>query len=74
MLLTLFYRWRGALYFLPAVLVGYSRIYVGSHWPSDVLVSAALGAGLALVTMAVFQAVVNRWPGMAAWLDAKPSR
>ena len=36
--------------------------YVGSHWPSDVLFSAFLGAGLALVTMAAFQLVVARWP------------
>lgn len=60
-LLTLFYRWRGALFFLIAGLVAYSRIYVGSHWPSDVLVSAILGAGVALLVMAGFQAAFSRF-------------
>ena len=60
-LLTLFYRWRGALFFLVAGLVAYSRVYVGSHWPSDVLVSAVLGSGLALLLMAGFQAVLARF-------------
>ena len=60
-LLALFYRRWGWLYFFPALLVAYSRIYVGSHWPTDVLISAFLGSGLALVTMAVFQTATTRW-------------
>jgi undecaprenyl-diphosphatase len=39
--LAVFYGWRGALFFLPATLVGLSRVATGSHWPSDVLLSAA---------------------------------
>ncbi|MGW4632658.1 phosphatase PAP2 family protein [Nocardia sp. NPDC004415] len=33
-----------------AAAVAYSRIHTGAHWPSDVLVGAAVGTGVALTT------------------------
>ena len=58
--LTLFYRRWGWLYFLPASLVAYSRVYVGAHWPSDVFVSVWLAVGLALLSMAALQWAVRK--------------
>jgi undecaprenyl-diphosphatase len=60
---TIFYRRWGWLAFLPAALVSYSRIYVGSHWPSDVLASCFLGAGIAVLLVSALDACWRRWGG-----------
>ena len=53
---TLFFR-RGWLMYIPAILVACSRVYVGSHWPSDVLVSAFIGTGVSLLVCAILEAI-----------------
>lgn len=58
---AVFYRRWGWLAFLPASLVAYSRIYVGSHWPLDVLVSCFLGAGISTLVMAAAETCWRRW-------------
>lgn len=65
---AIFFR-RGWLVYLPAILVAYSRVYVGSHWPSDVLVSAFIGTGIAFLVCAAMEALWRakggRWvPGL----------
>ena len=59
--LALFYRRRGWLAFGPASVVAYSRIYVGAHWPSDVLISMFLAVGLAVAGTAAVRWAARRF-------------
>ena len=41
--LTLAFGRRGAYAYIPAVLIAFSRCYVGVHYPSDVIAGAVVG-------------------------------
>ena len=47
----------GLLYYFFAILMGVSRIFIGVHWPTDILAGAILGT---VVTLAVDR-ILRRW-------------
>ena len=55
-------RWRfvGFFYFIAAVAVGYSRIYLGQHFPIDVLAGSALGVICGLLVYWPINAFFNK--------------
>src|SRR5213596_2014100 len=59
---TLFYRRRGWFYWIITAAVGYSRIYLGAHWPSDIIATFFLAVGEALLLLASFELL---WRTMA---------
>ena len=68
--IAFFFGRAGWLAGLVALLTGYSRIYTGAHWPSDVAASVFLGSGLGLFTVVVVELAWRRgasrwWPGLA---------
>ncbi|MEY2585917.1 MAG: hypothetical protein QOD80_1943 [Verrucomicrobiota bacterium] len=72
---ALFFRRRGWLYFLVAAAVGWSRIYLGAHWPSDVIGTAFLAAGEALLMTALAEYLWKRFgPRLAPQLAARHPR
>jgi undecaprenyl-diphosphatase len=55
------YNWLKAVLFIWATVVSYSRIYLGAHFPGDILAGALVGSLSALVFGLLFRHLAPRW-------------
>jgi len=55
------YRWLKIALFAWAALISYSRIYLGVHYPGDVLIGALLGMFMAWLCQKLYQYILQRF-------------
>ena len=60
MLLTLFYPKQATWFFIFASLIGYSRIYVGVHYPVDIVGGAIFGIGIGAFVYLLYNYIWQR--------------
>jgi undecaprenyl-diphosphatase len=53
-------RWGAPLLFLWAGLIAYSRVYLGVHYPGDVLVGAMYGTAVGAIFAVMHKAIMRR--------------
>ena len=61
----------GTLYYIFAALMGLARIFIGVHWPTDILFGAALGM---LTALGVDLVLRNRLSSLQQPLPTSPYR
>ncbi len=59
-ILKTYYRKIGWVMFVWAALVAYSRIYMGVHYPGDVLVGAAVGVIIGMIVFKLYNMISRR--------------
>jgi len=66
-------RWFTALMIFWALLVGYSRIYLGVHYPGDVIFGSLLGVACGWLSLVLFKLSLSKLPPHW-WITKLPER
>ena len=57
-----------------AILITLSRIYVGVHYPTDIIVGAAIGVAAAELAIVIVKALKKRFPAFRDFIRSKPPK
>jgi len=60
LILTFFFRRWGWLYFVITAAIAWSRVYLGAHWPSDVLATFFLAVGETALLLALLEVLYRK--------------
>jgi undecaprenyl-diphosphatase len=60
LLLKIFYKWLPPVLLFWGILIAYSRVYLGVHYPGDVLGGAVLGASIGWFVFLAYRYIENR--------------
>lgn len=66
MVILLAWRWLGIVAVIVALLIGWGRVFVGVHYPGDVLAGLAIGAVCAIVAWVGVRRISRRTPMLIA--------